>query len=338
MNTIQRTRVCRTLKKWKLKNGEYVEDIMYKYGSGCDHQHPVHSYILDIDDPIWAREFSEEQLEEISSAGRSALPELSDGVKNIFKVCSDTVKPFIPTSSSSAVTSAIDEKGLIDAIDAAVQGCGSFDPYTHFDERRLQRTLQEFFDMYRFNILNWLDSNGSEADFVANIWSLLDRSFQNLGVQTRRGQTPVAAKLGWNRDRAVSVDSEQTTFHPGLVFYRNDNEYGAAECGKEMIESQLHYPKLLKSMINLAGSKVDHDEQTIRSMRIIGLIQFHLQMRVSVLDCPAGYVCRVRTTPTYTIFTQPSMMTTGLLPILKLTWKAKVIVFAINRCIHFLMI
>ncbi|KAI8147203.1 hypothetical protein BJV82DRAFT_598155 [Fennellomyces sp. T-0311] len=102
-------------KKWKLKNGDYAEDIIYKYGSGCDHQHPVHSYILDIDDPIWAREFSEEQLEEISSAERSALPELSDGVKNIFKVCSDMVKPFIPTSAS-AVTSAIDETTLCDNV------------------------------------------------------------------------------------------------------------------------------------------------------------------------------------------------------------------------------
>ena len=66
-------------------------------------------------------------------------------------------------------------------------------------------------------------------------------------------------------------------------------------------------------------------------------VSLDLQMRVSILDCPVGYVYRLRTTPTYDIATRPSMMSAGLLPILKLTWKAKVIIFAIYRWVCFLI-
>ena len=48
------------------------------------------------------------------------------------------------------------------------------------------------------------------------------------------------------------------------------------------------------------------------------------RMRVSVMDNPAGYVCRIRSTPYYEISTIPSMLPCGLIPILQLTLKSKV--------------
>ena len=47
-------------------------------------------------------------------------------------------------------------------------------------------------------------------------------------------------------------------------------------------------------------------------------------MKVLVMDNPDGYVCRIRSTPQYEISTSPSHMSSGLLPILKLTLKSKV--------------
>ena len=97
----------------------------------------------------------------------------------------------------------------------------------------------------------------------------------------------MSTKVDDNRDRGVigfgPVDMQQTSFRPDLILFRNGVEYGAAECGKadtagigkkEVIESQLHCPKVLKSMMNLAASKVENDEKTLRSIRIIGFIQF----------------------------------------------------------------
>ncbi|KAI9251492.1 hypothetical protein BDA99DRAFT_541481 [Phascolomyces articulosus] len=77
-------------------------------------------------------------------------------------------------------------------------------------------------------------------------------------------------------------------------------------------------------MLGLVTSNCGHHTETIRSLRMVGFVQFYLQMNVLVLDCPAGYVCRLRRTDTYAISTRPSMMTTSLIPILSLTWKAKI--------------
>ena len=144
---------------------------------------------------------------------------------------------------------------------------------------------------------------------------------------------------------------------PDLVLFRDGVEYGTAECGKggdgcigkkEIIETTLRCPKIMKSMLLHVGSKCDNDENVYRSMRIICFGQFgkvfcynaiigeiinflflflfwlsDLRMAVSIMDNPRGSVCRVRSTPKYEISKQPSNMLVGLFPILKLALKPK---------------
>ncbi|KAG0173398.1 hypothetical protein DFQ28_006895 [Apophysomyces sp. BC1034] len=37
--------------EWKLREGIYIEDVMYNFGISCTHEHPVHSFVLCIYDP-----------------------------------------------------------------------------------------------------------------------------------------------------------------------------------------------------------------------------------------------------------------------------------------------
>ncbi|KAI7855598.1 hypothetical protein BDC45DRAFT_534392 [Circinella umbellata] len=47
--------------KWKLPFGLVVEDEMLKYGLTCKHENAVHSFILDINNPVWLERFSDSQ-------------------------------------------------------------------------------------------------------------------------------------------------------------------------------------------------------------------------------------------------------------------------------------
>ncbi|KAI9494671.1 hypothetical protein BDB00DRAFT_301182 [Zychaea mexicana] len=130
----------------------------------------------------------------------------------------------------------------------------------------------------------------------------------------------------------AAIAAKVSSIRPDLVLFQNGVEYGVAECGKgddeevgkkEIVETSLHCPKIMKSMFLHAASKCDNDEGVTRALQIVGFCHFDLRMKVLVMDNANGYVCRIRSTPQYEISTIPSQMSSGLLPILKLTLRSK---------------
>ncbi|KAI8147539.1 hypothetical protein BJV82DRAFT_664771 [Fennellomyces sp. T-0311] len=320
--------------KWKLSDGTYVEDMMFKFGDDSDYEHPVHSFILDVDDPIWTENgrFTKEQMNEIREAGNPTLPILSDNVMEIINACAAAVREAIEKNEPSTV-----RKAVIDGVHQAITSNGFYDPYTQYDEDWLQSSLLRILSLYRYNTLSNITScGGSEMDFVIRIWSLLDRCFDNLMVETRRGHTCIATSVRENSDRAAtgqsSVEQKQQSVRPDLILFRNGVEFGTAECGKadddgvwkkEIVEWQLHNPKVMKDMFLRAVSRVDNDLAIVRKLRIIGLNQNHIRMRPVVLDCPKGYVSRLRGTKPFEISSSPSSIPSGVLPILMVTLQMK---------------
>ena len=78
------------------------------------------------------------------------------------------------------------------------------------------------------------------------------------------------------------IEGKQLAVRPDLIFYRNGVEYGAGEVGKEdlagvgkkeLIETQLHCPKVLKDMMNLAATKCGNKESLLRSLRLVAYNQ-----------------------------------------------------------------
>ncbi|KAG2217847.1 hypothetical protein INT45_008144 [Circinella minor] len=139
-------------------------------------------------------------------------------------------------------------------------------------------------------------------------------------VETRRDNVSVATTFIDNEDRAVTgmaaIAAKVPSIRPDLVLFKNRLEYRVAECGKggdeeiekkEIVETNLHYPKVMKSMFLHTASKCDNNEDVTRRLQIIGFSQF-------LMDNPDGYVCRIRSTPQYKISTVPSNMLYGLLP------------------------
>ncbi|KAI7858896.1 hypothetical protein BDC45DRAFT_531431 [Circinella umbellata] len=325
--------------KWDLGNGVYVEDLMYEFGASCTHEHLSHSFILDPEDPVYKDVFSLEQLELIKTASNNALEDYNEGCKNLFTMFTQVVNDF-KTRGSAASSShsshpnssvSVKEDDIIDSLYEKLMASQFQNPRTNYNEYWIQKTMMEYLDVYRWKVLEWVKNEGSEMDFVNRIWVLLDKVFDNLMIAAKRDNISVSTDYIDNKKQAVTgsaIPSKLPSIRPDLILFKDGFEFGAGECGKteegknEVVETGLHCPKIMKSMFLYSGSKCNDDIDVYRALRIVCFCQFGLQMKVSVLDNPSGYVCRLRSTAYYKISTEPSKIPSGLLQIMKLTLKA----------------
>ncbi|KAI9246906.1 hypothetical protein BDA99DRAFT_543092 [Phascolomyces articulosus] len=84
-----------------------------------------------------------------------------------------------------------------------------------------------------------------------------------------------------------TIPSKLRSIRPDLVLFNNGLEYGVGECGKgedgeiskkEIVETRLHFPKMMKSMLLYSGAKCDNDEKVFLALRVVSFCQFDLRM------------------------------------------------------------
>jgi len=68
-------------RKWKLKSGRFVEDVLYELGMRCRYHNLVHSFIIDTEDTFIKNEFSKEELSEIvEKKQEQSIPEIDEEI------------------------------------------------------------------------------------------------------------------------------------------------------------------------------------------------------------------------------------------------------------------
>ncbi|KAI7830483.1 hypothetical protein BC939DRAFT_283879 [Gamsiella multidivaricata] len=67
-------RHCSLGPKWTLESGTVVEDVLFKAGEELTVRHPIHSFMLDIQDPYTQGLFSKKNWAEIKKDLPSAMP------------------------------------------------------------------------------------------------------------------------------------------------------------------------------------------------------------------------------------------------------------------------
>ncbi|KAI8144671.1 hypothetical protein BJV82DRAFT_667235 [Fennellomyces sp. T-0311] len=306
--------------KWEIRNGVYLEDLMYQIGKVATHEHPVHSFILDVGDPVWKKELKD-MLHEVQTFGDWSMPALKKPLQDFFDAYNN--QP---------------EDNVLNFLIKKTDEQGPFDPYTNPDLYKLKNIVQQFLgyyvdDVFR-NVHLW-----TEEDFVSHIWAPLDRFFQSSKILTTRNQTCIATSLRLYGERSISgsasVSGKKASIRPDLLLVHDNIEYGCAEVGKnlllvpdkkEIVESKLHSPKIMKDVLNAEIARARSDVSTARKLKVICFNQTGLTMSVSVMDTPAGYVSRILETDKYTVPVQPEYIVSELFPILKLVLKAKDIV------------
>ena len=148
------------------------------------------------------------------------------------------------------------------------------------------------------------------------------------------------------------IDGKHGSVRPDLMIVADNLELACGECGKEdcggagkkeLMEKSLHMPKVMKDMFCRSLVKGKRAVSLARSLKVVAMnenskflsfvtlpnftnlnTQTGTRLKVSVMDCPKGYVCRVRHLPEYEIPVQSSMITDGLFNVMKATLKAKV--------------
>ena len=174
---------------------------------------PVHSFILDIEDRCWKSVFTPSQLQQIKLANNKPLCEYDESCKNMFSMFSRTIKDAknrklvsslatttsrctatvedeqeqeLTNSSTYLELTVKDEEELIDELWERLAEFGLISPRKFYNLHWLQRTMDYILDLYRFKVLEWVQKNGSEMDFINRVWTILDQVFDDIMVETRR--------------------------------------------------------------------------------------------------------------------------------------------------------
>ncbi|KAI8146719.1 hypothetical protein BJV82DRAFT_710778 [Fennellomyces sp. T-0311] len=299
-------------KKWMLKTGRYVEDIMYDYGATLPNEHPVHSFILYIDDPAWKSRFNEEEYDEVVMNNNFELPNVYDKVGEWF------------SALEKLAVDGLDDGEILDLLADTVQGFGSYDFRTQFDLHCVRSSLEQLRSYYKYDVIGKLMPIASEIDLISTFWSIFDCCFDNAEATAGRDRTCLASSLHINGDRSISgkdsIDKKKSVSHPDLLLLRSGFEFGCSEVGKstdviptkkEIVETCLHSPKTMKDLLDRLASEADNDATVIRNLRIVCFHYIARKMKASFMDCPGGYVCRVQETEEYEIPLKVSSVVTS---------------------------
>ncbi|KAG2225340.1 hypothetical protein INT45_005584 [Circinella minor] len=271
-------------KMWGLKSGKYVEKEMKVVALEQEYEHPAHSVILDPTDPVWENRFNTEELKELRTFNRPIIPELPPHLEQFVE--------------------SFEEKDTLDELYYHVRSF-RFHPLNESVLHWMQIAVEEALMLLYHG---YFTKNRTEADIIRRAWGFMDSCFDsskdiisNSGEKASR-----AASEAQNQNRSVGGVSNTTRKKVGTkvdqLFAAPLFEPGAMEAGaesdrsssKSITELHLKCPKTLKDM---AVEMERFNPAQLHHIKSCGFIISGLYLQFLVLDCPAGYTCRVTKLP-----------------------------------------
>ncbi|KAI9483536.1 MAG: hypothetical protein EXX96DRAFT_536858 [Benjaminiella poitrasii] len=244
--------------KWVLSTNKVVEDTMKSLIQETMYEHPVHSLILDPNDPIWVNYFDENELEEIRATNVKKMPDL-------------------PLDISAYIST---YETYITARDMHKFAYSNYhDPIEEFDRKWVQESLIEASERFIRDAIVKVDEY-SELDTIINIWSFVYKAFSDRQIKAMLGEKP--------RQRKSIGAKVDILFKCGLT------ELGACEVGlhdvievdeKYMNDCLLKLPKTLRDILSILVSK---NEPQINNLAAVGYTMMGLSMELIVADVPVG--------------------------------------------------
>ncbi|KAG2185102.1 hypothetical protein INT44_001892 [Umbelopsis vinacea] len=289
-------------RKWKLKSGRNMEDVFHEFALNSTKEHAAHSFIINPMD-------------------------------------STCKLPVLPKD----LTAFVDEFNLTDQqrIRTALWGQRIFDitydKKESFDKDWVRNVVHSIIMEIECCQLSQLHL---ESWYISHIWSAFDRCFGELEeVHVIRGESAsIASSVRKSENRlAASTNAmkrQMMGHRADLLIRKLKVEYACGETGKSytsdkdtklLLERDLKMPKMMKDQLVQLFKLCDNDESTTRRLAIPGILHFGLHTLMLVMDCPAGYVCRVLPAPTYSVPTSIKIFP-ALLKVIQLTWKAKALI------------
>ncbi|CAO3664789.1 unnamed protein product [Rhizopus stolonifer] len=271
-------------KKWKLKSGKMIEDIMFKASKDFVVEHPAHSFILNVMDPVWKECFSQSEFDEIKSE------------ESIIKFN----KPF-PSDLQELILK-LDKKtnfrDMYDAIDA-VKAHPLDDPEKFW----LKQSILDY--LMLFSNDTTLASSEIEKDLLDDIYGFVKKSCKLSGTKTHGAKQSKASSVSKNADRTIgsssTVQRKHTAENADLTFRHFSHELccleiGLNDCGpndtKEMNESSIKTPIMMK---NFCAHLISQYKMEPKNIKIMGIIISGLNIKALGMTFDKGSVSLLST-------------------------------------------
>ncbi|CAG8683761.1 8493_t:CDS:2, partial [Rhizophagus irregularis] len=257
-------------KKWFLESGKCVEDELYAFGKQCQFEHLAHSFVIDPDDETYYQNkvFTSEELEEIRETESKDLPKMPI---ELLKYISS-----FRTKTTEKLRIMLDKRQNWEG--------KNFDKTKHFDFDWIKHSVHSLLLEFESGTLK---QNHLETWYNIHIWSLIDKSFNELiGVDVARGEScSLASAKRKNKHRViqglVSTTRKALGRRGDLILRKGMYEYGASEVGKDyegdngtklLRERGLKSPKMLKDMLVDLGNYIKWERNKLRQLELVSFI------------------------------------------------------------------
>ncbi|KAG1531655.1 hypothetical protein G6F51_013436 [Rhizopus arrhizus] len=141
-----------TTEKWILSTGKAVDDVMKNLAQESVYEHPVHSMILDPDDPVWKNHFTNDELNEIRSFHLTPLPNIPNDIEQYLAIYEEDWK-----SAKELYKFADDQK---------------HDPVDEFHLKWIRESFMRAAELFFYDDTLTLNDY-SESDLLHEVWSFV---------------------------------------------------------------------------------------------------------------------------------------------------------------------
>lgn len=234
--------------RWTLSTGTVVDDKMKQLVTDSVYEHPVHSMIIDPNDPVWKNYFSDIELHEIKYQEPKSLKQLPQELIEYLDLY------------DKKWNSAADLYKYADS--------QKHDPVADFDKKWIRESVMRAAELFLYS--NTLDLNDySESDILHDIWPFVYRAYKNQDIRAKLGERcSIAVALGRNRDRSLEAVEKRPRKAMGakvdIIFKIGGDELGTCEVGKDKVviaddkylnDGLTKLPKTLRDMLAILVQK-----------------------------------------------------------------------------------
>ncbi|KAI9479511.1 hypothetical protein BDB00DRAFT_943432 [Zychaea mexicana] len=302
-------------KKWTLKSGTVVEDVMREFAKECDYLHPVHSLILNPYDDCWQARFTQNELHEIRSYKPLKLEPLPSEVQQYFD----------------------SYQGLcdLDSLTEKVMSQAAFHPKKQAEVYWAHKAVMEALDLFNYEWLP-MDERTTEADVVRRVFPFIEKCFDESAFTIISGEkASISSSERKNAAQCITgtetVDRKDTGHKVDVIISYRDLEYGCAEAGlkggststKWINESDIKVSRLMKDML---WRMLKPNPTAINNVIVPGFVINGLNLMVEMMSIPKHYVCIVHKFGPMAFPDQIEAFYKQLVPLLTLTWQTKAVV------------
>ncbi|KAG9290443.1 hypothetical protein G9A89_007174 [Geosiphon pyriformis] len=275
-------------KKWTLKSGRKVEDIIYKYGSKLKDEDLVHSFVINVDDQKIRHLFSKDEWKEIMiiNTESKGAPKIEENLLKFLlryrKTTFRELRKVIRESSS-------------------LENC-NFDTDKWFDYVWMNNCVSNLSTLYAVKP-NVFQTSHLERWYDVNIWSsIIDQCMWNISeLQLVRGESfSIASTDRKSKNRSLGDRKPFGRRCDGIFrMEKSRQECGASEHGRLFLgENGTKFltdgHKLAKVMKDMFTSlSMDLCVKTMKDIEIIAYLHSERMMQIFVADYPGGYLVRL---------------------------------------------